>query len=181
MVEGLKEALSRRRRKTLDNEGFSKAAVLIPIFKKDGEYHIVFTKRTDKVQHHKGQVSFPGGAYEAGNGDLLTTALRECEEEIGLKPSDVIILGALDDVKTLSSRYIITPFVALIPYPYEFKANTHEVAKVFAVPLSELLDERNFKGDRWVYDGEEIWGATAAILKQLLELLGEGEWVRKKN
>lgn len=170
-MERLRAALSKRDRKTMEDENFSRAAVLVPVFKKDEKCHILLIKRTEEVQHHKGEVSFPGGAYEEEDGDLLTTALRECEEEIGLKPDDVSVLGALDDVKTLSSRYIITPFVALVPYPYEFKANVREVARVFAVPLSEFLDERNFKGDRWVCDGEEIWGATAMILKQLLELL----------
>jgi 8-oxo-dGTP pyrophosphatase MutT (NUDIX family) len=96
------------------------AAVLLPLFKNATDYHLVFTKRTETLTHHKGQVSFPGGSFEPSDGDLLTTALRESYEEVGIRPEHVSILGRLDDLSTFSTSFTISPFVGLIPYPYPF-------------------------------------------------------------
>jgi len=159
--------------------------VLIPLFKKDGEYHILFTRRTDKVEHHKGQISFPGGRQDKKDKDLLATALREAREEMGIMEKDVRILGELDDICTVSTDFCVSPFVALLPYPYPYKVNRQEIEEVIEVPLSGLLDNRRFRQELYEKDGQPfpvyffqhqdhtIWGATAKILKQLLDLLPE--------
>ncbi len=93
------------------------------MFKTASEYRILFTKRTDTVDAHKGQISFPGGKIEDEDASPLETALREVDEEIGLSRKDVTVLGQMDDARTLSSNYIVHPFVGLIPYPYDFKTS----------------------------------------------------------
>lgn len=147
--------------------------MLIPLFYEQGQYHVVFTERSDEVNFHKGQVCFPGGTQEPSDASLLQTALRESEEEIALKAKNVEILGELDDSLTLTSNYAISPFVALIPYPYPLKADGREIREIFSVPLAFLMDEANFRQDSYTYEyeGHIIWGATARILKQFIDLL----------
>lgn len=160
------------------------AAVLLPLFKNTLDYHMVFTKRTDTLTHHKGQVSFPGGSFEPSDGDLLTTALRESYEEIGIHPGDVTILGRLDDLSTFSTSFTISPFVGLIPHPYVFRPNPIEVALVFDVPLSVLNDPavgRSYVRTRedgatlidyeFHVQGHVIWGATARIIRHFLSVI----------
>ncbi len=158
------------------------AAVLLPLYYKQGEYHLLFTQRTETVREHKGQISFPGGAYEEGDRTLLDTALRECAEEIGLSPQDVEVLGALDDECSLTTNYIISPFVGLIPWPYHFQINKDEIAEIIEIPLSQLLKSDYLPGEFWTPDGEPvishfyqyhgkvIWGATARILNNFLAI-----------
>ena len=155
------------------------AGVLIPMYKKDNEYFLVFTLRTDLVEHHKGQISFPGGAYHPGDGNLLDTALRESLEEIDLWPSDVQVVGELDDLIT-NSNFLVTPFVGFIPYPYTFHPNKAEVAEIIHTPLSMLLDKRYFRQEKrldglpdYYYNcyGYIIWGVTARILKPFLDII----------
>jgi 8-oxo-dGTP pyrophosphatase MutT (NUDIX family) len=155
--------------------------VLVPIFEADGQVHVLFTKRSDTVEHHKGQVSFPGGGKDPEDADLLVTALRETEEEIGLNASDVHVLGALDDYVTIS-RFIVSPYVGLIPHPYEFTVSDFEIDELFTVPVSTLLDEGNFHMVMEVRHGHPrpqyffradpyvIWGITGRILYQLLDV-----------
>jgi 8-oxo-dGTP pyrophosphatase MutT (NUDIX family) len=160
------------------------AAVLVPLFKNATDYHLVFTKRTDTVKHHKGQVSFPGGSFEPADGDLLTTALRESREEVGIQPEHVSILGRLDDLSTFSTSFTIAPFVGLIPYPYPFHPNPLEVAIVFDVPVSVLADptvRRRYSRARddgatiedyeFCVDAHVIWGATARIIHHFLAVM----------
>jgi 8-oxo-dGTP pyrophosphatase MutT (NUDIX family) len=164
------------------------AAVLLPLFKNATDYHLVFTKRTETVRHHKGQVSFPGGSFEPADGDLLTTALRESYEEVGIEPEHVSILGRLDDLATFSTSFTISPFVGLIPYPYPFRPNPTEVAIVFDTSLSILADPA--VGRRYIrarddgatiedyefhVDGHVIWGATARLIHHFLEVM-HGKW-----
>jgi 8-oxo-dGTP pyrophosphatase MutT (NUDIX family) len=164
------------------------AGVLLPLFKNATDYHLVFTKRTETVRHHKGQVSFPGGSFEPADGDLLTTALRESYEEVGIEPEHVSILGRLDDLATFSTSFTISPFVGLIPYPYPFRPNPTEVAIVFDVSLSILADPT--VGRRYIrarddgatiedyefhVDGHVIWGATARLIHHFLEV-AHGKW-----
>jgi 8-oxo-dGTP pyrophosphatase MutT (NUDIX family) len=164
------------------------AAVLLPLFKNATDYHLVFTKRTETVRHHKGQVSFPGGSFEPADGDLLTTALRESYEEVGIRPEHVSILGRLDDLATFSTSFTISPFVGLIPYPYPFRPDPIEVAIVFDASLSILADPT--VGRRYIrarddratiedyefhVDGHVIWGATARIIHHFLEVMN-GKW-----
>jgi len=147
--------------------------VLIPLFYDQGQYHVLLTERSEEVNFHKGQVCFPGGTREPSDSSLLQTALREVEEEIALRAEDVEILGEFDDSVTLTSNYVISPFVAFIPHPYPFKADGREIREIFSVPLSFFMDEANFKQDscEYEYDGHIIWGATAGILKQFIDLL----------
>jgi hypothetical protein len=162
--------------------------VLLPLYKNASDYHLVFTKRTETLKHHKGQVSFPGGSFEPADGDLLTTALRESHEELGIQPEHVSVLGRLDDLSTFSTNFTISPFVGLISYPYPFRPNPTEVAIVFAVPLSVLADPtvgRSYIRARddgatiedyeFHVNGHVIWGATARIVRHFLSVL-QGKW-----
>lgn len=181
-VDEIHEILSRRKRKVIDHLPFPRAAVLVPLFQKEGNCHILFTKRTDQVRHHKGEISFPGGMFDEGDGDLRRTALREAFEEIGLKEEKVNILGVLDDIVTVT-EFIVTPFVGVFPYPYPFELSPIEIAELIEVPFASLLDPDRFGekeiiqiGQRrmvqaYQYKHHNIWGATARILRQFLDLI----------
>lgn len=183
MKQKIEKILRHYKKKKITDENLKSSAVLIPLFYSQGQYHVLFAKRSDEVNFHKGQVCFPGGGPELRDPNLLQTALREAEEEIGLKAKDVKILGELDDNLTFTSGYVISPFVAFIPYPYPFKLNHKEVEEIFSVPLLALMDEANFTQDyyptkdkigtgyAYKYEGHIIWGATARILRQFTELL----------
>jgi len=169
----IEKILRHHKKKKITGEDLKASAVLIPLFYNQGQYHVLFTERSEEVNFHKGQVCFPGGTREPSDSSLLQTALREAEEEISLKAKDIEILGEFDDRVTLTSNYVISPFVALIPHPYPFKADAREIREIFSVPLSFLMDEANFKQDSYAYEyeGHIIWGATARILKQFMDLL----------
>jgi 8-oxo-dGTP pyrophosphatase MutT (NUDIX family) len=183
MEVALKQVLAQRTKQYITDNSRVSSAVLIPIYKNDGQYHMVFIKRTNRVKTHKGQISFPGGMRDREDKTLEDTALREASEEIGLRPEDAVILGELDDEITTTSNYIVTPFIAAIPYPYTFTRNTVEVAKVLTVPIAVLLDARNRKPETetlndadvasyaYYYKGTRIWGATARILYKLLAII----------
>jgi 8-oxo-dGTP pyrophosphatase MutT (NUDIX family) len=179
----LKEILAQRQKRYIVDDSRMPSAVLIPIYKKEGQYHIVFIKRTETVKVHKGQISFPGGNRDTDDRTLLDTALREASEEIGLRLKDVEVLGELDDEITTTSNYIVTPFVALIPWPYRFSKNKDEVDEIIEVPIPALLDKDCLKADietldgivvdscTYHYRGKVIWGATARILNKLLDIV----------
>lgn len=181
-IDHLKKMLSSRRRKVIDHPPFSHAAVLVPLYQKEGDCHLLFTKRSDQVKNHKGEISFPGGMVDEEDRELIHTALREAYEEIGLKEEDVQIIGFLDDIITVT-EFIVTPIVGLFPYPYPFKISEIEIAELIEIPLSFLLDKDCFSekemlrmGQRelvyaYQYKDHIIWGATARILKQLLDLI----------
>lgn len=178
----LEQALAGRTVKRVRDTGRRLSAVLLPLFRREGEYCMLFTKRTELVQDHKGQISFPGGTYEPEDGSLLRTALRECQEEIGLAPAEARILGRLDDTPTAVSNYIISPFVAVIPWPYDFLINPGEIEELIEVPLAALLNGDCTRQDFEIIDGirtdttvyvyrkRVIWGATARILTQFLDI-----------
>ena len=182
-IEQLQSILSLRERTVIEQPSFCRAAVLIPLFKKGKDYHLLFTKRTEQVKHHKGEISFPGGAFDEGDFQLEKTALREAFEEIGLREEDVQVLGALDDIIT-RTEFIVTPFVGIFSgYPYPFKLSPVEIEELIEVPLPRLLDQGCF-GERVIIQGDSeravesyqygkyiIWGATARILRQFLELI----------
>lgn len=180
MKQKLKQALARRKKLHIIDADRILAAILLPIFCRDGEPYILFTQRTNLVKEHKGQISFPGGAYEQYDDSLLSTALRETSEEIGLAAEKVEVLGELDDIPTVGSDFIISPFVGVIPYPYPFKLDPREVESIIEVPLSVLLNRDymlqgvvavNSKvapACSYHYNGKVIWGATARILGQFL-------------
>jgi 8-oxo-dGTP pyrophosphatase MutT (NUDIX family) len=158
------------------------AAVLIPLVWQDDEWHLLFTRRTDRVESHKGQVSFPGGACDEGETTPEQTALREAAEEIGINSDNVKVLGRLTNMITIS-YFRVTPVVGVIKWPAVFRVGEHEVARVFTIPLSWLADPMN----RWEferpgttrtliafhpYDGELLWGATARMTVDFLRVLG---------
>ena len=178
----IETALADRPRRIVDQEELVPAAVLLPITGRS-DPHILFVKRTEQVAHHKGQISFPGGIVETRDGSRLETALREAREEIGLHPELVEILGTLDDTETRATRFVITPFVGLVTAPVAWRPDGREIQQVLEVPLAGLLDPACFRVEMWErggeltpvyfydYRGEVIWGATARILKQLLDLV----------
>ncbi len=181
-IDQIRNILSLRQRKVIEHPPFSHAAVLVPLFKKGEDCHLLFTKRSEEVKYHKGEISFPGGVVDEDDSELISTALREAFEEIGLKESDVQIIGLLDDIVTIT-KFIVTPIVGLFPYPYPFKVSVAEIAELIEVPLASLLDEdcfserEIFQGGRkevvyaYQYEKHIIWGATARILKQFLDLI----------
>jgi 8-oxo-dGTP pyrophosphatase MutT (NUDIX family) len=181
-INRIRNILSSRQRKLIEHPPFSHAAVLVPLFKKGEDCHLLFTKRSEEVKYHKGEISFPGGVVDEEDSELISTALREAFEEIGLKENDVQIIGILDDIVTIT-EFIVTPIVGLFPYPYPFKVSVAEIAELIEVPLSFLLDENCFsereiiRGGReeviynYQYGNHNIWGATAKILKQFLDLI----------
>jgi 8-oxo-dGTP pyrophosphatase MutT (NUDIX family) len=157
------------------------AAVLVPLVWHDEEWHLLYTRRTDRVESHKGQVSFPGGACDEGETTPEETALREADEEIGLNPNDVKVLGRLVNMITIT-YFRVTPVVGVIKWPAVFRVGEHEVARVFTIPLGWLANPSN----RWEftlpgttrsliayhpYDGELLWGATARMTVDFLNVL----------
>jgi 8-oxo-dGTP pyrophosphatase MutT (NUDIX family) len=159
------------------------AAVLVPLARVEGEWHLLLIKRSETVADHKGQVAFPGGACEAGDGSLETTALRETAEEIGILPDDIKILGSLRDLVTVSGFYV-APIVGVIKWPYPLKLSEEEVSRAFTIPLAWLADPEN-RETRMLnrlgrdveviyyrpYEDEVLWGATARMVSNLIEVL----------
>jgi 8-oxo-dGTP pyrophosphatase MutT (NUDIX family) len=162
------------------------AAVLIPLVKYEGEWQLVFTRRTETVEHHKGQVSFPGGGCDIGESSPEATALREAWEEIGLKAQDVRLLGRMNDYITIT-RYRVTPVVGVMAWPYPVRLEPAEVGRVFTIPLPWLADRLNWTEQPVTldgvvrpipvlryhpYDGEVLWGASARITQNFIRVLG---------
>lgn len=184
LVAVTRARLAGRQRRVVVGGPLVKAAVLLPLVDR-GEPFVVFAKRTDRVGTHRGQISFPGGRVDASDAGFLEAALRESEEEIGLPRTAVEALGALDDTETVATQFIITPFVGVVRAPVAWQPDGHEIEKVIEVPLAALRDLANLRveyrergGVRheilfWDYQGETIWGATARILKQYLDVLGD--------
>ena len=166
-----------------DADGYTHASVLLPLFIKDGRYWILFMRRTNTVEYHKGEVSFPGGSVDAGDTSLEQTALRESFEEVGIRGEDIEILGQLDDMLTATSRFIVHPFVGIVPFPYAFTLNKREVDYLIEVPLRFFLEDARPQFVTMSYDGESfetpafiykntiIWGATQRILDNFLGLI----------
>ncbi len=183
MVELVESVLSQRRVKIIPDPAgtYKHASVLIPLSIEKGRCNVILTKRTDTVEHHKGQISFPGGRVDDGDRSLEDTALREAEEEIGLARGDVKILGRIDDALTIVSNFIIHPFVGMIPPNYRFKLSRAEVERVLKVPLDLFFTQMqdnypfDFEGMTYttpalVYGRDVIWGATARIMKNFVAI-----------
>ncbi len=158
------------------------AAVLVPFFRLDGEWHLLFTERSEDVADHKGQVSFPGGQVHPEDTGLAATALRETDEEIGLPPRDVRVLGMLEPMLTVTNFWV-TPIIGAFDWPHNFRLAPIEVREVFGAPLRWLADPANVQwierdhpitGEKIIamffapYDGHTIWGVTARIVQQVL-------------
>jgi 8-oxo-dGTP pyrophosphatase MutT (NUDIX family) len=185
LLQRMRQFLSDYKPQRLSQNEATPAGVLLLLYEKEGEPYILLTRRTEDVEHHKGETSFPGGTFDPADGDLLATALREAEEEIGVRPEHVEVLGQLDDSMTITG-FLVSPFVAILGTPsYPFVMNTQEVAELVEVPLRHLMDERNLEqdrrrwGDHWWpvfsyrYGEHRIWGATARILKGFFDRLAE--------
>jgi 8-oxo-dGTP pyrophosphatase MutT (NUDIX family) len=168
-------------------EGSQAAAVLVPLYERDGETWVVFIKRPETMSSHRGEIAFPGGKFEAGvDADLRATALREANEEIGLDPGAVEIVARLDGIGTVASRFTISPFVGLSPGRPTLTPSPGEVVRILEVPLSELLDPDVYREEQWDtrgagfsvhfydLDDETVWGATARILTSFLAHLVDG-------
>jgi 8-oxo-dGTP pyrophosphatase MutT (NUDIX family) len=165
----------------LEVSGATNAAVLVPLYERDGEIHAVFTRRRDDLRRHPGEISFPGGRHETGDADLVQTALRETDEEIGLRPAAFRIVGALRPTPTIATGYAIYPFVGVIEPGARWTLSPDEVASVLELTLTDLragygrrrLLRRGLpiRTDTFVVGDELIWGATARILQDLLERL----------
>jgi 8-oxo-dGTP pyrophosphatase MutT (NUDIX family) len=181
MINKLREFMAHRHKKSITAPERISSAVLLPIYNKEGQCYILFTQRTNNVKEHKGQISFPGGARQDGE-SLLDTALRESLEEVGLSPTEVEVLGELDDTATTTSNFVVTPFVGVIPWPNDLRADGWETDELIEVPISALW-AKNSREDRkeviggqpvtsyfYHYGDRVIWGATARILYQFLEL-----------
>lgn len=159
------------------------AAVLLPLFMKGGEYHLLFTKRTPHLTHHSGEISFPGGVCDPGDLDYADTARREAWEEVGIAPADVELLGELDDCHSIHN-YLVTPVVGVFPENYPLTVNDAEIERLIEVPLSHFAKPEFRRIEYWEYKGmkdypmyfyrygeDEIWGLTARILKNFLDVL----------
>ena len=168
---------------TVSEAGLRPAAVLFPIVGRDVP-SALFTRRTDDLPSHAGQICFPGGKYRADDQTLIQTALREMEEEIGLSPEDVEIAGYLDTHETVNSGFTILPVVGFLSADYRLKIDPREVAEAFEAPLAYILDPKNQELKSVErggvmrqfyaieYNGHTIWGATAAMVVNLSERLG---------
>jgi 8-oxo-dGTP pyrophosphatase MutT (NUDIX family) len=167
----------------LDDDGSAKGAVMVPIYCKENKLYMLFTKRTEELSSHKGQISFPGGKQDTKDKTLFDCALRETKEEIGLEENFIELFGKIDQIKTFGSNILLTPFVCKIKYPFKLKINENEVAEIIEVPFNELFNRENwdikkimlgqlkerhiyyFHYKKWV-----IWGATARIVNQFISL-----------
>lgn len=166
----------------VEGKPLRRAAVLIPLMWVDSGWHILYTRRADSVEHHKGQVSFPGGATDPEDDSPEATALREAYEEIGIQPVDVRVLGRIGEMTTISN-FVVTPVVGVVPWPYGFKVHTVEVGRVFTMPLEWLATRENWMEFQRVetghsiisyfpYDSELLWGATARMTVNFVKALG---------
>jgi 8-oxo-dGTP pyrophosphatase MutT (NUDIX family) len=182
LVARTRARLPGRARRVVPPGPLVRAAVLVPIVD-HGEAFLVFAQRTDRVGHHAGQISFPGGRIDPGDRDDLHAALREAEEEVGLAPAVVEPLGTLDDTETFATQFVITPWVGVVRGPVVWQPDGHEIEKVIEVPVGALLARGCLRVESWERDGvardvyfydyqdTTIWGATARILKQYLDLV----------
>lgn len=172
MIATIRERLAIHKPLSIDCEPSMRAATAILLFEHENDVMCVLTRRTDTVRHHKGEVSFPGGMFEPGDRDLEHTALREAREEIGVSNEDVEVIGRLDDSWTYTG-FVISPFVGVIPYPYEFLANPSEVAYLIFLPYKHLKGV-DFAPEQWGqfhYNGDRIWGATCRVLLQFRDIV----------
>lgn len=185
-AERLRAALlDPRHAQDIEVAGSVAAAVLVPLFERDGELHAVFTRRRAELRLHGGQVSFPGGRREPGDGDLIQTALREAREEIGLDPATVSLLGALQPTPTVVTDIAIFPIVGLIPQPRApWSIASGEVEAVLEASLAQLASThrrqtfvrpggRSVTTDAYSAGDDTIWGATGRIVHDLLARLAE--------
>jgi len=182
--ELLKRALAKRVVERADGTGLMPSAVMVLLYPKGGEYCILLNKRSEQVEHHKGEISFPGGARDSEDRDSLETALRETEEEMGINRDDITVIGEMDEVVT-RSNFLMNVFTGTIKYPYPFKPSAIEIAEVLEFPVSALIDTANRRTEtRWddghpatsysyVHQEHVVFGATARILQSCIDILDD--------
>ena len=165
--------------------GLTPAAVMVLLYPKDGDHWVLLNKRSQEVEHHKGEISFPGGRTDPEDGGSLDTALRETEEEMGIRREDITVLGEMDEVAT-RSQYQVSVFAGTIEHPYEFRPSADEIAEIVEFPVTALRDPASVRVEtHWQADGPNtvysyaygkhvVFGATARILQQFLQLLEDG-------
>jgi 8-oxo-dGTP pyrophosphatase MutT (NUDIX family) len=184
LIDAIRRELAAHRPHRIEPAGRPRAAVLILLYSKEGEEHVLFTLRTERVAHHKGQISFPGGAADADDAGLRVTALRETFEEVGVRPENVEILGEMDEMPAISG-FVVTPFVGVVTSsaPIVFEGHPQEVEEILEVPLRHLMDKANTYQELRQVGGREvltdcyrfgehvIWGLTARMLTEFLDLV----------
>ena len=168
--------------KVIEGADLKLAGVMVLLFKREEEYTVILNRRTRMVEHHKGEISFPGGRMEVGDEGLLDTALRETFEEMGISREKIQVLGRIDDMQT-KTGYMIRPFVGVIDYPYNYRLSNEEVEEVLEMPVAGLFspeyqrDEIRITGKKqdkapvYVYEGNVVFGATARILHNLADII----------
>jgi len=168
-----------------DGVRWRRAAVLVPLLLREGEWNLLYIRRTQTVETHRGQVAFPGGAMDETDATLEDTALRETYEEIGLPADSIKVLGRLPDFYTISD-FLVTPVVGVIPWPFAMRLSVAEVDRAFTIPLQWMANRDHFEErpivrfsgvmDKVVYyqeyDGEVVWGATGMMTRNFLQTLG---------
>jgi len=179
LEERLRRALDERPRREGELPPGRAAAVLLMVFERDGEPWLVFTKRTHQVQHHKGEISFPGGARDDEDPDIEQTAVRETVEELGVDAAEIKVVGRLDELPTFVTGYNVMPFVAVVPEQHSYRPSDVEIDEVIELPVDELarvgrrdvIVRRGFPIETNVFEtrGHFIWGLTGAILRQFLD------------
>jgi len=182
-IEHIRDVLSQYQRLIISevNPDVTRAAVLIPLFPLNGELHVLLTQRTEDVETHKGQISFPGGVYDVSDTSLIETALRETEEEVGIPKSCIEVIGEIDDLLT-PFKFCITPVVGYLSELPNVHPNPSEVAEVFYVPISFFANSANGWQETVTRNGKTfpvwffqykhylIWGATAGLIKKLVDI-----------
>lgn len=183
----IQAALARHKPELLSDPKLKDSAVLLLLYPKEGEHCILFNKRSMEVEFNKGEYCFPGGSKDPEDADLVATALREAHEEMGIHPADITLLGELSETNT-AAGFRIHPYVGTIPYPYVFQPSTVEIAEVVEVPVRHLIDKRNYNEEMrmrlgvntlmttYTYGEHRIFGATARILRQFLDILQQSGW-----
>ena len=177
--EEIQAILEKHQSKKISEPGLKPSAVLLPLLKKDDAWHLLFTKRSQKVEAHKGEISFPGGMIEPGE-TPEQAVLRECEEELGIKSAQIQILGKLDEILTITG-FKIQPFAGILKEGLEFNPNPEEIEEILILPLEQFLEPGRLQVENWRYQGRDypvyffhlpgvvVWGATAKITKNFLE------------
>ena len=159
------------------------AAVLIPLLRRERELHVLYTRRSERLASHRGEVAFPGGRFDRRDPHLLAAALREAHEEVGIEPQAVEVLGTFEGRRTHSTNIVVTPFVGVVHGTPDLRPDPKEVAEIFEVPLKALADPRYRGAHLWhrngatsqrpaiLYQGQVIWGLTYELTVRLLELI----------
>lgn len=179
----LRQILAARPALEIEAPEYRRACVLVPVVREGSNWSMVFSRRSENLAAHSGQIAFPGGAVEPGE-SLDQAAIREAEEEVGIPPHHVELIGRLDDV-VANSGFLVAPFVGVIDEPIEYVLQVSEVDEVFEVPIDRLLEPDNpevryvpYRGRQYPayfyhYEQYEIWGLTGRMLKSFLDLVWE--------